>query len=95
MWFDLFKAIGMDLQTLEGIREKYPCDPEVSLFEAILVWVEGEDPKPSWKALVDALHCMLEGKLADFIAIRRYSPLERANHRKSKEGYKPLSNLDP
>ena len=85
VWFDLFKAVGMDHKTLEGIRQQYPIDPEASLFECISVWVRGEQPKPSWRALVHTLRQrMLEAKLADGIAERHFSPPDLETYKKGK-----------
>lgn len=85
MWLELFRVLGMDYKTLVSIRDKYPKDAEISLFEAISEWIRGQDPKPSWRALVDALrNKMLEAKLADGIAERHFTPLELKNYKSSK-----------
>jgi hypothetical protein len=76
MWFDLFKALGVDFKLLESIRQQYPFDPDASLFEVIREWLGGRASKiePSWKALVDVLRSeMLEAKLADAIAEKHFS----------------------
>lgn len=76
VWFDLFRALGVDFKVLEGIRQHYPFDPDASLFEVIGEWLGGGGSKsePSWKALVDTLSSeMLEAKLADAIAEGHFS----------------------
>lgn len=76
VWFDLFRALGVDFKVLEGIRQHYPFDPDASLFEVIGEWLGGGGSKsePSWKALVDTLRSeMLEAKLADAIAEGHFS----------------------
>lgn len=85
MWFDLFRSLGIDHKVLEGIRQRYPIDPDASLFEAIGEWLGGggDRSKPSWKALVDTLHSeMLEAKLADTIAERHFSAQDFKKYKK-------------
>ena len=86
-WFDLFKALGLSHNSLEEIRQKHPYDPNVSLFEAILKWLRGNEPTPSWKALADTLSLkFLESKLATEIAEKHFSAKENAEAEKYKEG---------
>ena len=71
LWFDIFNALGVDHATLMDLRKQYPTSPQVCLYKAILVWVEGTVPKPSWKALADVLNFkMLESDLAKTIALQ-------------------------
>ena len=73
-WFDLFKAVGMSYDALVEIKERFPYDAEISLFEAITEWLKGEGPKPSWKSLADTLsYEMLESKLANEITEKHFS----------------------
>lgn len=73
MWFDLFRALGVDFKVLESIRQRYPFNPDASLFEVIGEWLKG-GREPSWKALVDVLRSeMVEAKLADTIAEKHFS----------------------
>lgn len=82
LWFDLFVALGMEFKTLEAIRQCYPINPNISLFEAITEWLRGDTPTPSWKALVDVLrHKMLEAKLADSIAEKHFSAQDLENYK--------------
>lgn len=84
VWFDLFRSLGVDHKVLEGIRQRYPFDPDASLFEAIGEWLGGRS-KPSWTALVDALRSeMLEAKLADTIAERHFSAQDLKKYTKGK-----------
>ena len=76
MWFDLFRALGVDFKVLESIRQRYPFNPDVSLFEVIGEWLGGGASKgePSWKDLVNVLRSeMVEAKLADAIAEKHFS----------------------
>ena len=74
LWFDIFNALGVDHATLMDLRKQYPASPQVCLYNAILVWVEGTVPKPSWKALAGVLHFkMLESDLVKTIALQHFS----------------------
>lgn len=82
VWFDLFVALGIEHKALEVIRDRYPVDPDASLFEAIHLWLsEGGGGKrgdvvrkPSWQVLVDVLYYeMLEAKLAGTVAEQHFS----------------------
>ena len=78
LWFDIFNALGVDHATLMDLRKQYPTSPQVCLYKAILVWVEGTVPKPSWKALAGVLNFkMLESDLAKTIALQHLSEEER------------------
>lgn len=86
VWFDLFRALGMEHKTLEGIRQLYPCDPNISLFEAISEWLKGGGPggqrSPNWESLVHTLRQdMLEAKLADAIAEKHFSAQQLENYK--------------
>ncbi len=88
MWFDLFVALGMSHQKMDRIRQKYPCDPNVSLFEAIVEWLNGEEPCPSWKALADVLRFkMLKSKLADEIEREHLSRTETLAADECRKGW--------
>ena len=78
LWFDIFNALGVDHATLMDLRKQYPTSPQVCLYNAILMWVEGTVPKPSWKALAGVLNFkMLESDLAKTIALQHFSEEER------------------
>ena len=80
VWFDLFVVLGIEHKTLEEIRDRFPVDPDASLFEAIHLWLSkgggkrgGVMRKPSWQVLVDVLYYeMLEAKLAGTIAEQHF-----------------------
>lgn len=85
VWFDLFRALGIEHKALEGIRQRYPFDPDASLFEAIGEWLGDGKINPSWKALVETLHSeMLEAKLADVVAEKHFSAEELESYKKSE-----------
>ena len=85
VWFDLFKALGLEHEALEEIRKQHPRDPYVSLYKAVSEWVRGEKPQPSWSTLAQVLRQdMLEVKLADGIAERHFSIQELVQYTKSK-----------
>lgn len=87
LWFDLFTALGVSHARLEEIREQYPYDPNPCLFQSILVWLAGESPKPSWKALADVLQFkMLQAELAKKIVRLHFSDKERAEEDRYLKG---------
>ena len=93
LWFDLFKALGMEHRDLEIIRQQYPFNPNISLFEAISEWLKRGNA--SWVSLVQALRQnMLEAKLADGIAERHFSPQELEHYKSEKSLDQAVHLLD-
>ena len=87
MWFDLFVALGVSYTHLEEIREQQPYDPNLCLYKSILLWLDGQIPKPSWKALADVLHFkMLQAKLVSTISLLHFSDEERAEEDRYLKG---------
>ena len=85
MWFDLFRALGVDHKILESIRQRFPFDSDASLFEAINEWLRASQEEASWNALVSTLRSkMLEAKLADTIAEKHLSAKDLANYKQSE-----------
>lgn len=73
-WFDIFLNLGIDRAMLEKSAEDHPYNSHLSLLDVIILWLEREDPPPTWQALADVLrHKLLEGKIADEIE-KKYCP---------------------
>lgn len=67
-WFDIFLNLGIDRAMLEKSAKDHPYNSHLSLLDVIILWLEREDPPPTWQALADVLrHKLLEGKIADEI----------------------------
>ena len=64
-WYDIGIELKIDVRTLKYIKSTY-TDNKDCLREVLEVWFKAVDPKPTWKALVDALKAQVidEQKLA-------------------------------
>ena len=80
-------ALGVGHTSLEEIKRRHPYDPNLCLYKAILLWLEGQTPRPSWKSLADVLQFkMLQAKLAKKIAEEHYSDEDRAEEERYLKG---------
>ncbi len=87
VWFDIFKNLGVDFSTLVELRRQYPANPQVCLYKAILMWTQGTDPKPSWKALADILRFrFLESGVANIISSQHYVEEEKKEEEEYLKG---------
>ena len=59
-WFHIGVELGIDLGTLEAIRNDY-CSSKECFTTMLTEWLRMNDPVPSWRALVDALKSKLVG----------------------------------
>ena len=64
-WYDIGIELKVDVSTLKNIESTY-TDSKDCLREVLTGWLKAVDPKPTWKALVDALNTRVvdEHKLA-------------------------------
>ena len=64
-WYDVFLHLGIEREILDKCLKDHPFDYHSSLVKILTVWLQRENPPPSWQALVDVLqNKLLEGKLA-------------------------------
>ena len=67
-WYDIFVHLGVDRAVLDKAARDHPCNSHLSLLDVIVVWLEREDPPPTWQALAHVLrHNLLEGKISEKI----------------------------
>lgn len=80
-------ALGVNDIHLEAIRREHLFEPNICLYKSILIWLDGQNPKPSWKALADVLRFkMLQSKLANEIACTHFSDDEQAEEDRYLKG---------
>lgn len=61
----MFLHLGIEREVLDECLKENPFDYHSSLVKILAVWLQRENPPPSWQALVDVLqNRLLEGKLA-------------------------------
>ena len=59
-WYDIGLGLKVSVATLDGIKSQSD-DPKDCLRETLKPWLKGTDPKPTWRALVEALKsCIVE-----------------------------------
>lgn len=64
-WYEIFLNLGIHRNVLDKCLKNHPFDDHSALIEMIAVWLQGSDPLPSWRHLVDVIqNILLEGKVA-------------------------------
>jgi hypothetical protein len=64
-WYELFLYLGLKRDTLEKLCTEHPCDDHSSLIEALINWLQREDPLPSWEELLEVIqNVLMEGDIA-------------------------------
>ena len=64
-WYELFLYLGLKRDTLEKLCIEHPCDDHSSLIEAIINWLQRDDPLPSWEELLEVIqNVVMEGDVA-------------------------------
>ena len=64
-WMDIGVDLGLDIDVLFKIRAKYRDEPDVCMWEIIMVWLKFVNPLPTWRILSRALRANNEVELAD------------------------------
>jgi len=87
-WYDIGIELKIDVPTLKNIKSTY-TDNKDCFREVLKVWLKAVDPKPTWKALVDALKARVidEQKLAADLEAKFCS------HRRESQGNDSYSKV--
>ena len=64
-WYDLGLQLELGGHTLHVVELEKGKDPSYYLNEMLRVWMEREDPRPSWRAVIEALKKNDETELAN------------------------------
>jgi len=84
-WYDIFIHLGIDRAMLEKSARDHPDNSHLALLDVIVLWLEKEDPPPTWQALAHVLrHKVLEGKIAEKIEKKYISNPSSANEDRGK-----------
>ncbi len=62
-WYDIGVELEIHSGTLESIKRQY-SDPKDCLNEMIKEWLKSINPRPTWKALADALKAEFVNEIA-------------------------------
>ena len=60
-WYDIGLRLGMSADALDTIAKARLHQPEECFTDTIKVWLRNDDPRPTWKALADALRSPVVG----------------------------------
>ena len=64
-WYTLGLQLDLSSTTLHAVESERDKEPSYYLNEMLKSWLEREDPKPSWRALIEALKKNDETELAN------------------------------
>ena len=54
-WYNIGIELDLRKADLDNLRKQYKNDFDVCLSEIITAWLKRTDPRPTWKALIEAL----------------------------------------
>ena len=64
-WYALGLQLGFSSTTLHAVESERGQEPSYYLNEMLKLWLEREDPRPSWRVLIEALKKNDETELAN------------------------------
>ena len=64
-WYALGLQLGLSGTTLHTVESETGKEQSYYLNEILKLWLEREDPRPSWRALIEALKKKEETELAN------------------------------